>query len=420
LFTRDTITVMKAFRVLLIPLLFITACQSQQVNNNDDAKEPSVIEVKSLTDNYKNSPEHLSPVIKPTAVIAQNNRNSEFETALHEPESRVFIKVRTHDKKVVVPVTYKSSRKLISKQIPGINWIVQDLDDRTILKIDFENDLITYANTDRYFTNGIRFDLQAAWLAGSSLQKLMIPYRHKSFVIYNLSMVQNMYTPTDTRMAPELKNDRPYASLLYFGFRKSASDPLREIKISSELNVGYMGPYSLGSSLQTIVHKTFPTNNEPLGWETQINTDVIVNYNVQVQKALLNRANLTLLAGLEAEAGTLFTNAGAGLQAQIGKADPVFGLVENQQWPEFEYYFFAKTDISFVAYNALLQGGMFNHDNVFTLKQNEIRRIVGNAEAGIHFRYKGIGMEIAQHFISPEYKGGLWHKWGRMSLIFRL
>jgi len=135
---------------------------------------------------------------------------------------------------------------------------------------------------------------------------------------------------------------------------------------------------------------------------------------------LVNKENLTLLAGLDAEAGTLFTNAGAGLQLQAGKAEPVFGLNENQLWPELEYYFFAKTDISFVAYNALLQGGMFNHDNVFSLKQNEIQRVVGNAEAGIHFRYKWIGMEIAQHIISPEYKGGLWHKWGRMSLIFKL
>jgi hypothetical protein len=139
-----------------------------------------------------------------------------------------------------------------------------------------------------------------------------------------------------------------------------------------------------------------------------------------VQKALIYKENIALLAGLDAEAGTLYTNAGAGFQLVAGKAEPIFGLNENQQWPEIEYYFFAKTNISFVAYNALLQGGVFNHDNVFRLNQNEIQRIVGNAEAGIHFRYKGIGMELAQHYLSPEYKGGLWHKWGRMSLIFKL
>ena len=73
-----------------------------------------------------------------------------------------------------------------------------------------------------------------------------------------------------------------------------------------------------------------------------------------------------------------------------------------------------------MAYNALLEGGMFNHNNVFTLKGNEIERMVGSAEAGIHVRYKGAGIELAQHYLSPEYKGGLWHKWGRISVSFKL
>ena len=181
-----------------------------------------------------------------------------------------------------------------------------------------------------------------------------------------------------------------------------------------------MCPYSPGSYMQTLVHKTFPSNDVPLGWETQINTDVILNYNVLGQLGLVNNRNFTLLAGLDAKAGTLLNSAGAGLQLQAGKAEPLFGLADNESWPSMEYYFFAKTNINFVAYNALLQGGMFNHNNVFTLKGYEIQRVVGNASAGIHFRYKGIGIELAQHFLSPEYKGGLWHKWGRMSLSFKL
>ncbi len=304
--------------------------------------------------------------------------------------------------------------------IPGVQWVEQRLDTRSILKINFENDLITYSNTDRYFTNGITFDLQAAWLSRSPLQKLMIPYRHKALASYNLSMVQDMYTPTDTRIAPALNNDRPYSSYLYFGFRKTVSDPLRKLKIASQFNAGYIGPYSPGSYLQTIVHKAFPTNDVPLGWETQINTDIILNYSLQLQKSIVYNDNLTLLAGLDVQTGTLFNTSGVGLQLQAGKADPVFGMTDSKTWPKSEYYFFAKTHLSAVAYNALLQGGMFNHDNIFTLKGNEIQRLVGTAEAGLHMRYKGMGIELAQHYLSPEYKGGLWHKWGRISLLFTL
>jgi hypothetical protein len=360
----------------------------------------------------KNKPESLP--YPETGPITAN------DTFVKKPARFRLSELGNRDRRVVITSADTSTQKFAARAIPGIEWVEHRVDSRTILKVNFENDLITYANTDGYFTNGITIDLQAAWLGNSPFQKLMIPYGHKAFVTYNLSMVQDMYTPTDTRVAPTLNKDRPYSSYLYFGFRKTVADPLRKLKITSELDAGYIGPYSPGSYMQTLVHKTFPTNDIPLGWETQINTDVILNYTFQVQKALIYTKNLSLLAGLDAKAGTMHTNAGAGLQLQAGKAEPVFGLAENGQWPKVEYYFFAKTNVHFVAYNALLQGGLFNHNNIFTLKGNEIQRVTGSAEGGFHIRYKSIGLELAQHYLSPEYKGGMWHKWGRMSLLFKL
>lgn len=409
---------MKAFRIIIVSFFFITVYQL--VRKHDDTQKDSFLVDIFPEGNKKITSEYQLLSASPELPNLDNTQKTVTDTVIQKKDSKDLMKIRNRDKRIVVPATDAASQKLTSRTIPGIQWIEQRVDSRTILKINFENDLITYANTDRYFTSGISFDLQSAWLAGSPLQKMMVPYRHNAFVTYHLSLVQNMYTPTDTRVAPELKHNRPYSSVLYFGLQKTTADPLREIKLSSELIVGYIGPYSLGSSLQTIVHKAFSTNDQPLGWETQINSDIILNYNFQVQKALIYKENLAFLAGLDAEAGTLYTNAGAGLQLQAGKADPFFGVTKNQLWPKVEYYFFAKTGISFVAYNALLQGGMFNHHNVFTLKHNEIQRVVGNAEAGFHFRYKGIGIELAQHFISPEYKGGLWHKWGRISMIFKM
>jgi len=332
----------------------------------------------------------------------------------------LFSSLKNRQSRLVYSTSDSVAQGFISRAMPGLVWVEHKTDPRSILNISFENDLITYANTDRYFTNGITFDLQTPRLAHSSLQKLMIPYRNKASVRYNISMVQDMYTPTDTRIAPTLKNDRPYSSILYFGYRKTIADQVRGVKISSQLIAGYIGPYSPGSYMQTLVHKTFPTNDVPLGWETQINTDLILNYNISAFKALINNKNLTIAAVANAKAGTLINTAGAGLQIQAGKAEPFFGLADNAKWPETEYYFFGRTNVGFVAYNALLQGGMFNRSNIFTLNGNEIMRVVGNAEVGFRFRYKGVGIELSQHYLSPEYKGGLWHKWGRMNLIFNI
>ena len=354
------------------------------------------------------------------STIIQKIHKANSDTLVNKTIGELLLQLKNRDKKIIITTSDTSASKLVIRTIPGIEWVEQKIDTRRILKVSFENDLITYANTDRYFTNGITFDLQAAWLSRSPLRKLMLRYNHKANVSYNLSMVQDMFTPTDTRVTPTLKNDRPYASYLYFGFSKTTADPIRKIKITSRLDAGYIGPNSPGSYLQTLVHKSFPTNDVPLGWETQINTDVILNYTAQVQKAVVRQQKLTVLANFVANAGTLNTSTSAGLQLMAGKHEPVFGLLENEKWPKTENYFFAKTNIGFVAYNALLQGGSFNHDNIFVLSGNEIQRFVGSAEAGFHLRYKSFGIEMAQHYLSPEYKGGLWHKWGRISLLFKI
>jgi len=274
-----------------------------------------------------------------------------------------FEKIRNHDKKIIVTKADTSTVKIATRIIPGIQWVEQRIDTRCILKIDFSNDIITYANTDRYFTNGITIDLQAPWLHNSPVQKLMLPYKHKAYVTCNLSLVTDMYTPTDTRVAPKLNNDRPYASYLYFSSKRTVADRLRKFKISSQLDLGYLGPYSPGSYMQKIVHKTFPTNDIPIGWETQINTDLILNYTIHAQKAVYQEENFLLLAGAHVQAGTLYSNAGIGLQIRTGKAEPFFGLSKNEHWPQSQYYFFCKTNIRYIGYNALLQGGILNNEN---------------------------------------------------------
>ena len=293
-------------------------------------------------------------------------------------------------------------------------------DYRTVLKFSFENDLITYANTDRYFTNGLSAELQAPWIRHSLLRKLMVPYRGSAAPTYAISIVQDMYTPSDTRIVPELKNDRPYSSYLYMGFRQTSANPVRRIAITSQLDAGYIGPYSPGAYLQTRIHKLFPSNEAPLGWETQINSDIILNYHLLASKAVLYSRSLVLLANLDARVGTLYDNAGAGFRLQAGRADPVFGLSAGESYPMSEYYFFASAHTTIVAYNALLQGGVFNRDNIFTLDGSQIYRLTVNAEFGIHLRYKGVSLEVAQHFLSPEFRGGYSHKWGRISLFFTL
>lgn len=324
----------------------------------------------------------------------------------------------------VVQAKFPEQTQLFHLIVADTTILVSDLplkiDSRVRLKLKFENDILTYLNTDRYYTNGLEVNLQAPWLSRWFLHQTMITLKNEAFASYQISLVQDMYTPTSTSIIPQAEINRPYSSTLIFGYGKTSSDQDKHIKVSSQLDIGIIGPYSGGAFFQKLIHKLFPNNVPPLGWDTQIKTDLVLNYNAQLNKSLINSKYFTLLADVDAQAGTLHDNVGAGFQLQAGKSEPVFGLKANERWPDLEYYFFARNRISYVAYNALLQGGVFNRHNNYTLPASEIERILGNAESGIHVSYKRIGFELAQQWLSPEYKSGLWHKWGRISLIIEL
>jgi hypothetical protein len=207
---------------------------------------------------------------------------------------------------------------------------------------------------------------------------------------------------------------------LYLGFRKNSRDALNGIKLSSELIMGYLGPYSPGSYLQTLVHETFPTNDKPRGWETQIKTAPILNYNLDLEKSLISSNHVLINSSASVMAGSLYDRAGIGLQLRAGRVGTYFGNQSTTAGKDWQYFFFADTRVNFIIYDATLQGGFLSKDEIFRLSPQEISRIAGSGSAGIQVCYRGTGLELAQHYLSPEYKGGLWHKWGRISLLIPL
>lgn len=345
-----------------------------------------------------------------------------MDDTLKLPSKRlpVFKKPEPGMHKFTLSIPDTTSAEFRPREVPGIVFIENRVDTRTILKLSFENDLITWDNTDRYFTNGVTVELQSPRWNQLAIARLMLPYRHKASGSASLFLVQNMFTSADTRIPPALKNDRPFASCLYIGIKKSSSDYSRRLRISSSLYSGIIGPYSAGSFFQTLVHKTFPTNDIPQGWETQINNDVILNYDIQLEKGLLESGMFSMSALAGIQAGTLYSNAGGGIYARFGISDPLFGFPEKAGRATWQAYLYARGEGRFIAYDATLQGGLINNDNVFSLSGNQVKRLTGRAEFGLHICYKGFGLEAAQHFLTPEFDKGLAHRWGRLSIIFPL
>ena len=238
-----------------------------------------------------------------TTLIKKLNylRNANFEIDLREPVNQVYL---------FSPV-----------ENPGFSSMILLSHERSF-RINFDNDV--FDNTDRYYTNGVRFDFISPALRQSPLSWLMVPYWGQGINYYGISILQNMYTPSTTKVGGIQYGDRPYASYLVFGSFKISNDPIKKFRQTSEIDLGVIGPMAFGDFLQKTVHSNLPTNSEPLGWEYQIQNDLVLNYNLTYEKGLLSSRRVELNLNGTGSLGTLYTNMGGGFQFRAGLMNPYY------------------------------------------------------------------------------------------------
>jgi hypothetical protein len=285
--------------------------------------------------------------------------------------------------------------------------------------INFDNDI--FNNTDYYYTNGIRFDYVTPIFASSPLAYPMLPYRKASMNYHGMSIIQNMYTPTNPDTVMLLEGDRPFAAYLYVSHFKNTLDLKARYRQYSELQIGLIGPGSMGGMVQSQIHDI-----EPVGWQNQVQNDIVLNYTAGIEKGLYNKGYVDLNIFAEGQLGTLYTNAAAGIRLRAGKFNPYFsmpwlageGSSEGNAALKFQYGIFASGKVKMVGYDATLQGGVFNRTSNYTIPAEDIERFVLQASLGVYFSYRQIGIMYEQFYISPEFKNALHHRWGHINLTF--
>lgn len=288
--------------------------------------------------------------------------------------------------------------------------------------LSLDNDL--FNNTDRYYTNGIHISYSSPAFAFFRINSIL-PVPVKGSMEFNsIELHHAMYTPYTTKIPPLLKDDRPYASTLFIRFKRKAQLLKSGDTRTASIDIGLIGKAALGSVLQRGVHASIPSNDEPVGWDTQINDDLILNYNYEITKVITDNNNYcgyTILAGA---LGTLNTNLLTGLGIRTGNLNTVNYSVQkiNNQKKRLKktFLYSAETRIigNIVGHNASLTGGLLNKNNVFALQSNEIKRVVVSAEARLSFKYGSTGIDIAESFITRELKKGKNHFWGTIGLNF--
>ena len=305
------------------------------------------------------------------------------------------------------------------KNQPGISILLPSSVHERIFFLSFENDI--FVEKDYYFTNGACIGFVDTSLERFFPHRIFPQSNSGTANHYGLSLRQNMYTPVNPEALTIVEGDRPFAGILIASFFKNSTDPSKKLTITSELQLGVIGKASLASLMQENMHELHPN-----GWKYQISNDILINYNLGVNKLLLQSRTMQFNVTSALKAGTYLSKASLGITLSIV---PLHGYFKNRPQnggniPEISSLYLKQSPLVFyggfnfhmIGYDATLLGGMFNKKSPYTIKKSKINRFISEVFMCLAFVSRNHSIGIKLVYLSPEFKGGRPHQWGSISL----
>ncbi|MES2419596.1 MAG: lipid A deacylase LpxR family protein [Bacteroidota bacterium] len=283
-----------------------------------------------------------------------------------------------------------------------------------------DNDAYLLYGQDRYYTNGLFIYFRHA----ANQQKLG-PKLEK--FIYEVSAGQKMYNPISGNVGKKEKQDRPFAGYLYAGGSASFFYK-KESVLKTNLELGTIGPDALGEEAQKLLHQLIGFY-EINGWQYQIKNELTANLNIQYTKLLHRSAanNLDFSVETYLNAGTTFNGAGVGLLLRTGDINQLFNssytnaVIGNKESTarlvKKELFFYIKPQLNYVAYDATIQGSLFNNDSPLTFGT---KPFVFAQQLGFNVSSSRFTFDFSLLFKSKEIKStAKAHQYGSISMYYR-
>jgi lipid A 3-O-deacylase len=266
-----------------------------------------------------------------------------------------------------------------------------------------DNDSYLLQGHDRYYTNGLFFTFRHAMD-----QRKM--HREINKEIWEIEVGQRMYNAHSGQISTISSVDRPFAAYLYAGGSLHwLYNSENTLKLS--LQGGTIGPAAKGKEAQEFLHRVagFYKIN---GWQYQLNNAVGINssleYSYFIRRFADDKIDISAVSYLHA--GTTFTGAGLGALFRYGTLSQLFhsAITDSRTSNEYvikpltprEFFFFARPLLNFVAYDATVQGGLFNEDKgPVTFK---VKPLVFSQETGAVFAGKRWTVDVSVIFRTKE------------------
>jgi len=281
----------------------------------------------------------------------------------------------------------------------------------------YENDFIGF--TDYYYTSGLNIELVKPSFQKNPLNKVFFRLPGMKMK-YGLALDHYAFTPLHIIYDSILYGDRPYAGCISINSFRIATNEKKRLQISTSIILGLIGPDAFWKPVQTFLHKRLIPAPQPKGWSNQIKNDLILSYKVNVEKNFIQTSSFLFNGTAEAIAGTMNDKLSTGLSVMFGKMNDPFQFYNDTRKKKWELYLFGHSSAGLIGYDATLQAGIFDRKSPYTIPISRINRFTLQNQIGLMFHYKKFSIELAENFLSKEFKTGLSHKWGSLGIAFEL
>lgn len=286
------------------------------------------------------------------------------------------------------------------------------------IKFISDNDLYISFEKDRYYTNGM-------FLSYSYVAKTPKLATKK---IHHWSLNHKMYTPHKAIVLHPKEHDRPFAGYLYgnYGFTNVYKN---NHLLKTSLSLGILGPSAGGEGLQLFIHDLY-NFDRAVGWKYQIEDTFGLNANASYFLPLNKEASTSfdIYQVLSANVGTIFNDVSAGLYSRIGfkplaktnnsiAFDTHLNNDSTGNSRAVESFLFFNPMLSYIIYDATLEGSLFHDDSLITADPNKVRF---QMELGYKFTSNKwvLGYSYILHTQEAKKLRHKWNDYGKITLAF--
>lgn len=267
------------------------------------------------------------------------------------------------------------------------------------LSLTLDNDLFVSREKDRYYSSGVTI-----------AHRYFKPNVGK---IIEFEIGQQIYTPYKSILSDKKLHDRPFAGYLYGSLGVIAMSNDHTV-FKNSIQFGIVGQGALGKQLQEFVHSIY-NFERPEGWKYQIENTLAINFDSELYTLLAtnnsNYFDISFLAKIKT--GTIFNDLSIGFMGRIGLTklqDLNHSIALNTHLNNHdnslsrgrEFFLYYETLFSYVAYDATIQGSLFDNASPVTFTPIPFRF---DLELGCKFAVKRWNFGYAYHFHSNKING---------------